>query len=183
MPTPSPNQPPGPSGQPTLNFSSCPEDIQHPQHPFEQSDSRISHPAQSTETQRLHSHRDTSSSSTTHAQSALEEDAIILTDQTSIDPSSRATTSSPRPSPNTTSTSPARSVPDDDCAKDTADGSRRRLDTSIAAPMDLDSNSPGSNTREADASTVDSFGIEYSSPSLGLDYATLRVCVTLYAHI
>lgn len=181
MPTPSPNQPPGPSGHPTLSFSSCPEDMQHPQHaqhPFEQSDSRVPHPAQSTETQRLHSQRDTSSSSTTHAQPALEEEAILLTDQTSIDPSSRATTSSPRPSPNTTGTSPARSVPEDDCAKDTVDGSRRRLDTSIAAPMDLDSNSSGSNTREADATDVNSFGNEYSSPSLGLDYTTLRVCVT-----
>ncbi|KAF7562040.1 hypothetical protein G7046_g2085 [Stylonectria norvegica] len=188
MPTPSSNQPPDPSSPRSHSFSTCPDDTQ--QHPARTSwqshdavrdhvDMEVQHAAS---TERVAAPED-------HAPASLQgpasEDAVTYDGRPSDEPSSRATTMSPRPQSSATAvTSPIPSSSDADVSKvqeaeigsqlsrETSNSTRNCPESDIlhhAQPRDDTSLSRGVQSLDADAQED-----ELWSPSMGPSYSSMR---------
>ncbi|TQS34233.1 hypothetical protein Golomagni_05390 [Golovinomyces magnicellulatus] len=170
MPTPSSNEPAGPAGQPIVNFSSCPEDLQQTQRSPSQSSNRVAQSGDSAvDTQRTSLPHD---APRVDIQSQHIDETILGSVQSSSSHSSRDTTSSPHLSSNATTLSSPRQNPlrseapkEDNCLD---------ADSRSRSPSSLDGSQLNASSLSIEHDEIASFQSEHSAPSLGPDYSTLR---------
>lgn len=192
MPTPSSNPPPDPSSPPPYNFSTCPDDVQHSPRP-----ARQTHVATLPEPDgiqvRPESSLDGPSSPPFESQDSRNEqhpgpESLVLDGQTSVEPSSRATTISPGPQSSATGvTSPAPSGPDTDNAKSQETGPDGPVSQipPAASRQSPGGHSTSSLSRDFDSQDLAMDGDEADpscSPSMGSDYSTMRVSTIQQCH-
>lgn len=195
MPTPSSDPPPGPSSPRSYSFSTCPDDSQHQSRPgWQADDAALDHPDM--EVQRDASPAQPSPPAINairiQAESAADE-SIMYENRMSDEPSSRATTMSPRPQSSATGvTSPAPSGADGDVTKinDSDTGGQVSLESSIHQPRGSDTESmqhatarvrgPGPVVRDPETMCVDAEQDELWSPCMGSDYSHVRVSTLLH---
>lgn len=109
MPTPASNPPLDPTPPPSYSFSTCPDDIQHSSHSSQPTRDEMTPGLESTPERRSQSPRGASSldSDSQPSRRVMREESLLADDRISAEPSSRATTVSPRPrSSATAATSP-----------------------------------------------------------------------------
>ncbi|KAJ3495786.1 hypothetical protein NLG97_g3148 [Lecanicillium saksenae] len=107
MPTPSSEPPLDPSSPPSYNFSTCPDELQHSSHNTQAPRQEMTPGLESTSDRRSQSPRDAPSIDSEQSRNIIREDSLVTNDRNSVEPSSRATTVSPRPrSSATAATSP-----------------------------------------------------------------------------
>lgn len=187
MPTPSSD---GPSGPPSPGFSTCPEDHQNP--------SRSEWDAGAADREDRTSDTDMEERDGSPASMAVEEppgrggssgsgaeQIIIVEERTTVEPSSRATTMSPRPQSSITAgTSPASTASDTDAKIAEASVStnhdlHRAATNQSRAARDSSTRRSSPEQRRNVFSRDDSSGMssddELYAPSMGSDYPSMRV--------
>lgn len=171
MPTPSHNEPPGPTGEPIINFSSCPEDTQQLQHAVPRSNNGLVPPGGSPGDAQHNPLPHNATGGSISSQQPLD-DAMIGSAQSSSSHSSRDTTSSPHLSSTvTTLPSPGRNALERAHPKDDDGDAESRS----RSPSSLDGSQSNTANSTIEDDEIASFQSEHSAPSLGPDYSTLRV--------
>ncbi|PNY24788.1 Glucose-induced degradation protein 4 [Tolypocladium capitatum] len=184
MPTPSSNQPPDPPSPSPYTFSTCPDDVQHSPRP-----ARQAHVATRPEPDSIQLRPELSLNGPSpppfESRASRDEhhpgpESLVLDSQTSVEPSSRATTVSPGPQSSVTGvTSPTPSGPDNDIAKSQEAGPDGPVSQMVPAALQQ---SPGGHStcslsRDFDSQDLAVDGDEADpscSPSMGSDYSTMR---------
>lgn len=193
MPTPSSNSLPEASSSRSINLSTCPDDIQqqHASSSWQSHDAVQDHPDQSSH-MGVQPAVDGAAPLTVDAprtvQGLATEDAIFYeraSGNQPDEPSSRSSTTSPRPQSTLTDlTSPTPSGPESDATKlrDAEISSQLSRESSNITQQATDSDSisraysrRGSPSREFDLVDVDTQEQDLWSPSMGVDYSSMRV--------
>lgn len=177
MPTPSSDPPPDPSSPPSYNFSTCPEELQYPSHNSQQLPRGEMTPGlESASEGGSPSPPDAPSvdSDLQQSRTLAREESVVTDDRISAEPSSRATTVSPRPRSSATgATSPPPDVSgvDKPLELESRHGIGSTSATDCVSPLDHLS------SQEDLDDEYDSLEDMHNSCFIGLDYSNKRVCV------
>ncbi|TQV93873.1 hypothetical protein V2A60_003968 [Cordyceps javanica] len=171
MPTPSSEPPLNPSSPPPYNFSTCPDDLQHSSHSAQTSREEMTPGLESGSDRRSQSAREAPSVASEPSQNLMGEDSLVTDERISAEPSSRASTVSPRPRSSATG---ATSPP-----PDLGNTKQQELERQPGADHKAVPGSPSLsdtvNRQEADDNQSD-IGDDYTQSSCytGLDYSNKR---------
>ncbi len=172
MPTPSSEPPLDPSSPPSYNFSTCPDELQHSSHSAQTSREEMTPGLESASDRRSPSPREAPSVDLEQSRNMIREHSLVTDDHISAEPSSRATTASPRPRSSATSaTSP---LPDLGNGKQQELERRPSIDQKAVAGspfLATKSNREESDDNESDTCCDDT----QSSCYTGHDYSNKRV--------
>lgn len=179
MPTPSSNQPHDPSSPPPYSFPSCPDDLQQPPPPLQHIRGEM-RSSDNSEPERRSPTPEDAPSGDSDSQPSLtvgREDSLFVDDRVSAEPSSRATTVSPRPHGAAEGALPEAQNSNvlDNRKVQAAEKSRRAGHGTETKPRPLGCSPADLQDDEIDASDEVSDGDIHSSSYMGLDYTNRRV--------
>ncbi len=172
MPTPSSEPPLDPSSPPSYNFSTCPDEIQHSSHSSQTVREEMTPGLESASDRRSQSPGEAPSIGSEQTRAMIRQDSLVTDDRISAEPSSRATTVSPRPQSSATG---ATSPP-----PDLGNGKQRELERRPSIDQRATAGSPSPANKvgleEAADSEFDTCCDDtQSSCYTGLDYSNKRV--------
>ncbi|KAJ4155773.1 hypothetical protein LMH87_001002 [Akanthomyces muscarius] len=171
MPTPSSEPPLDPSSPPSYNFSTCPDELQHSSHSSQTAREEMTPGLESASDRRSQSPGEAPSIGSEQTRAMIREDSLVTDDRISAEPSSRATTVSPRPQSSATG---ATSPP-----PDLGNGKQRELERRPSIDQRATAGSPSPANKvgleEAADSEFDTCCDDtQSSCYTGLDYSNKR---------
>lgn len=178
MPTPSSEPPLDPSSPPSYNFLTCPDEIQNSSHSSQTAREEMTPGLESASDRRSQSPGEAPSVGSEQTRAIMREDSLVTDDRISAEPSSRATTVSPRPQSSATG---ATSPP-----PDLGNGKQRELERRPSLDQRAIAGSPPTANNVAIEEAADSesdTGCDdtQSSCYTGLDYSNKRVrCIVAW---